>query len=441
MSDTIYALSSGAGRAGLAVIRLSGPSGADVVRKLTGMELPPPRCAERRTFRLSDGDGALDEGLLLWFPGPRSFTGEDVAEFHVHGGSAVIAAMLAALSACVGTRVAEPGEFTKRAFLNGKLDLTAAEGVADLIEAETEAQRRQAQRQAAGALGAVYEAWRHRLMTRLAHVEGAIDFPDEDLPETILDNVKSDMLGLKEEIIQHLDDSAIGERLRTGIEVAIVGPPNAGKSSLLNALAGRDAAIVSEVAGTTRDVVEVRMDLAGLPVTLSDTAGLRDVSEDIEAEGIRRARERLAGADIRVIVFDAEDPPVEGGEAFATSDSIAVLNKMDRVDDAPQVLVGDLGQFEMSLRTGAGLGAFVEALTSVVQARFDGGAAPVITRVRHREAVAECLAALERSLAAPLPELMAEDLRLAMRTLGRITGRVDVEDLLDIVFRDFCIGK
>ncbi len=278
-------------------------------------------------------------------------------------------------------------------------------------------------------------------MTGLAHVGGAIDFPDEDLPETLLEDVKPDILGLKDEIIQHLDDSAIGERLRSGIEVAIVGPPNAGKSSLLNELAGRDAAIVSEVAGTTRDVVEVRMDLAGLPVTLSDTAGLRDASEDIEAEGIRRARERLACADVRVIVFDAEDPPVEGWEAFATSDSITVLNKIDRVDDAPQVPVGDLGQFEMSLRTGAGLGAFVEALTSVVQARFDGGAAPVITRVRHREAVAECLAALDRSLAAPLPELMAEDLRLAMRTLGRITGQVDVEDLLDIVFRDFCIGK
>ena len=441
MCDTIYALSSGAGRAGLAVIRLSGPSGAEVVQKLTGRELPPPRCAERRTFRLSDGDSTLDEGLLLWFPGPRSFTGEDVAEFHVHGGPAVVAAMLAALSACVGTRVAEPGEFTKRAFLNGKLDLTAAEGVVDLIEAETEAQRRQAQRQAAGELGAVYEAWRRRLMTGLAHVEGAIDFPDEDLPETLLEDVKHDILGLKDEIIQHLDDSAIGERLRSGIEVAIVGPPNAGKSSLLNELAGRDAAIVSEVAGTTRDVVEVRMDLAGLPVTLSDTAGLRDASEDIEAEGIRRARERLVRADVRVIVFDAEDPPVEGWEAFVTRDTITVLNKIDRVDDAPQVPVGDLGQFEMSLRTGAGLGSFVEALTSVVQARFDGGAAPVITRVRHREAVAECLAALDRSLAAPLPELMAEDLRLALRTLGRITGQVDVEDLLDIVFRDFCIGK
>tara|TARA_B100000676_G_scaffold77505_1_gene77134 strand:- start:1635 stop:2852 length:1218 start_codon:yes stop_codon:yes gene_type:complete len=405
------------------------------------MKVPAPRRAVRRTFRPSDGEGTLDEGMLLWFPGPRSFTGEDVAEFHVHGGPAVVSAILDALSECAGTRVAEPGEFTKRAFLNGKMDLTAAEGVADLIEAETEAQRRQAQRQAAGALGAVYEAWRGRLMTRLAHVEAAIDFPDEDLPETLLDNVRPDILGLKEEIIQHIDDSAIGERLRTGIEVAIVGPPNAGKSSLLNALAGRDAAIVSEVAGTTRDVVEVRMDLAGLPVTLSDTAGLRDASEDIEAEGIRRARERFAGADIRVIVFDVEDPLVGGWESFKTSDSMTVLNKMDRVDDAPQMPVGDLGQFEMSLRTGAGLGAFVEALSSVVQARFDGGSAPVITRARHREAVAECLAALERSLAAPLPELAAEDLRLAMRALGRITGQVDVEDLLDIVFRDFCIGK
>ncbi len=441
MSDTIYALSSGAGRAGLAVIRLSGPSAADIVQELTRMDLPPPRCAVRRTFRPADGDGTLDEGLLIWFRGPRSFTGEDVAEFHVHGGPAVVSAMLAALSTFAGTRVAEPGEFTKRGVLNGKMDLTAAEGVADLIEAETEAQRRQAQRQAAGALGAIYDAWQRRLMTRLAQVEAAIDFPDDDLPETLLESSTPDILWLKDEIIRHLDDSAVGERLRTGIEVAIVGPPNSGKSSLLNALAGRDAAIVSEVAGTTRDVVEVRMDLGGLPVTLSDTAGLRDASEDVEAEGIRRGRERSARADIRVMVFDAEDPPVGEVEAFATSDSITVLNKKDRVDDSPQVPVGDLGQFDMSLRTGAGLGAFVEALTSVVQARFDVGAAPVITRARHREAVSECLAALERSLAAHLPELMAEDLRLAMRALGRITGQVDVEDLLDIVFRDFCIGK
>lgn len=441
MSDTIYALSTGAGRAGLAVIRMSGPAAADATRSLTRRELPTARVAARRRFLASDGHEVIDDGLLLWFPAPRSFTGEDVAEFHIHGGPAVTDAFLAALAANVGTRLADPGEFTKRAFFNDKMDLTAAEGLLDLINAETSAQRRQAQRQSEGALGRVYEAWRQRLITRLAYVEAAIDFPEDDLPLSLMDEARDDILGLIKEISQHVDDSHIGESLRDGIEVAIVGPPNAGKSSLLNALAGREAAIVSEIAGTTRDVVEVRMDLGGFPVILLDTAGIREANNEIEAQGIRRARERRDRADISVMVFDAVDPPCPLDGSYETERAFTILNKMDLTDSAAPAPAGDLGTFKMSLLSGKGLEAFVTHLTSFVRDSFDGGAAPVITRARHREAAGECLAALQRSLVASLPELMAEDLRLGMRSLGRITGRFDVEDLLDIVFQEFCIGK
>lgn len=441
MSDTIYALSTGTGRAGLAVIRLSGSTAADAVCSLTRRELPVARTATRRRFLTKDGSDVIDEGLLLWFPGPNSFTGEDVAEFHVHGGTAVIDTILSALGDCLGTRLADPGEFTKRAFLNNKMDLTAAEGLADLIDAETASQRRQALRQSEGALGEVYEAWRQRLITCLAHIEAAIDFPEEDLSLSLIFEDRTKILRLIEDITQYIDDSKVGERLRNGIEVAIVGPPNSGKSSLLNVLAGREAAIVSEIAGTTRDVIEVRMDLGGFPVTLSDTAGIREASNEIEAEGIRRGYKRSEQADIRVIVFDAGDPSYLSDKFFELERAFTILNKMDMVDVARPVPVGELGVFEMSLRTGIGLDSFVSELAAVVSKRFDSGAAPLITRARHREAAVACLVALRRALETSMPELIAEDLRLAMRAIGRVTGSVDVEDLLDIVFQDFCIGK
>ena len=441
MSGTIYALSSGAGRAGVAVVRVSGPRAGDVLEELSGEALPVPRILRLCRLRMPNTEEIIDEGLSVWFPAPRSFTGEDIVEFHIHGGLAVVASVLRAIGECGGTRLAEPGEFTKRSFLNEKMDLTVAEGLADLIDAETEAQRRQARRQASGVLGELYESWRARLMRRLAYVEAAIDFPDEELPENILLDAQSDILGLEQEFTQHLDDGKLGERLRSGIEVAILGPPNAGKSSLMNALAGRDAAIVSETAGTTRDVVEVRLDLAGFPVVLSDTAGLREVEEGVEAEGIRRARERGRSADIRVVVLDASTGSIVGDSLYVAEDSFTILNKIDigRCDVLP--VEGDLGIFRLSVRTGEGIEDFILALTKAVRNRYDGGDTPVITRARHREAVAECLESLRRAKTARLPELMAEDLRLGMRALGRITGTFDVEDLLDIVFRDFCIGK
>ncbi len=441
MSGTIYALSSGAGRAGVAVVRVSGPRAGDVLEELSGEALPVPRILRLCRLRMPNTEEIIDEGLSVWFPAPRSFTGEDIVEFHIHGGLAVVASVLRAIGECGGTRLAEPGEFTKRSFLNEKMDLTVAEGLADLIDAETEAQRRQARRQASGVLGELYESWRGRLMRRLAYVEAAIDFPDEELPENILLDAQSDILGLEQEFTQHLDDGKLGERLRSGIEVAILGPPNAGKSSLMNALAGRDAAIVSETAGTTRDVVEVRLDLAGFPVVLSDTAGLREVEEGVEAEGIRRARERGRSADIRVVVLDASTGSIVGDSLYVAEDSFTILNKIDigRCDVLP--VEGDLGIFRLSVRTGEGIEDFILALTKAVRNRYDGGDTPVITRARHREAVAECLESLRRAKTARLPELMAEDLRLGMRALGRITGTFDVEDLLDIVFRDFCIGK
>jgi tRNA modification GTPase len=441
MAETIYALSSAAGKAGVAVIRISGAAAADVCRQLTGRELPAPRSAVRRQVRSPFSDDVLDEGLVLWFPGPSSFTGEDVVELHIHGGLATVTAVLEAVGEMPGTRVAEPGEFTRRAFLNEKLDLTAAEGLADLIDAETEAQRRQAILQSSGALGRLYESWRDRLMGALAHVEAAIDFPEEGLPESVLAGVQSQILGVLKSITQHVEDRSVGEQLRRGIRVAIVGPPNAGKSSLLNALAGRDAAIVSEMAGTTRDVVEVRMDLAGFPVILSDTAGLREAADQVEVEGVRRARATAGEADVVIAVVDGSQPLEEVEEIYRSAVTLTVVNKLDLGVVEGGVPVGGLGLAQVSVRTGKGVDGLLERLSEIVTERWAGDRGAVITRARHREAVQECQAALVRAQTAVLPELLAEDLRLAMQSLGRITGSYDVEDLLDIVFRDFCIGK
>ena len=400
--------------------------------------LPPPRVARHVRFRDPESSEELDDGVALWFPAPHSVTGEDVAEFHLHGSRAVLAAVMAGLSRR-GLRLAEPGEFTRRAFLNDKLDLTQAEAVADLAAAETEAQRRQALRQLDGHLGGVYRGWGERLLRLLAHLEAAIDFPDEDLPAEIEREVAEGARALANEVESHLDDGHRGERLRDGIAVAILGPPNAGKSSILNQLARREAAITSPIAGTTRDVIEVAIDLAGYPVMLADTAGLRDSADVIEQEGLRRALKRAEEAELRLFVFDATRPEdAQGAAAWPGPDTLLVANKIDLASgrDAPPLARA----IPVSALTGEGLPKLIAALSSRV-ARIYDGTAPVLTRARHRQALETALEGLRRSLAADLPELRAEDLRLAWRSLGRITGRVDVEDLLDVIFRDFCLGK
>lgn len=440
--ETIFALASAPGRSGVAVIRVSGPEAGAAVRRLTGREPPAPRRAVLR--RLVNGSGAvLDEGLVLWFPGPASFTGEDVAELHLHGGPAVVAATVDALGDCPGLRPAEPGEFTRRAFENGKLDLTAAEGLADLVGAETEAQRRQALRQMQGELGRLYDGWRERLIAALAEAEAAIDFPDEDLPAELQERVGERISGVCEEIEQHLADNRRGERLREGVSIALIGAPNAGKSSLLNRLARRDAAIVSATAGTTRDVIEVHLDLGGYPVIVADTAGLRAARDEIEAEGVRRALDRAAAADLKIALFDAQRWPELDAETvkLLDGDSIPVLNKIDLRPVAEGVRIGGRPALRLSALTGEGIAAFLEAVTEAVAERIGAGGTPPLTRVRHRRALEDCRDALRRAGTAALPELAAEDLRLAVTALGRITGRVDVEEVLDRIFREFCIGK
>jgi tRNA modification GTPase len=349
--DTIFALASGAGRGAIAVVRMSGPGCKEVIRQVAG-GTPPARQASLRRLRAPGTGEALDQALVLWFPGPASYTGEDSAELHLHGGPAVIAAVSEALAE-VGARPAEPGEFTRRAFLNGRMDLTAAEGIADLIAAETEAQRRQALRQADGALARLLKGWAERLTRLLAHQEAAIEFADDDLPSDLGERARGGAAALRAEIAAHLADGGQGERLREGVVVAILGAPNAGKSSLLNVLAGREAAIVSARAGTTRDVVEVRMALAGVPVTLADTAGLRDAADEIEQEGIRRARRRAEEADLVIAVFAADAPADAETLAWAARGALVLANKVDLAAAPP--LFGGAAPLAVSARTGAGL--------------------------------------------------------------------------------------
>ena len=437
---TIYAFSTAPGKSAIAVLRVSGPHAAESIRHLTKRDLPKPRHAALR--RIFSGEERIDDALVLWIPGPKSETGEDMAEFHLHGGRAIAAAALDSLAQLSGYRAAGPGDFTRQAFDNGRLDLTQAEAIADLVEAETAAQRRQALRQMDGALGQLYENWREMLVGSLAHLEAAIDFPDEDLPATVVAALDHNIQWLCSEIAQYLDDRRRGERLRDGFSIAILGAPNAGKSSLLNALAGRDAAIVSSRAGTTRDVIEVHLDIAGYPVILADTAGLRGASDEIEAEGVRRALARAAAADLKIVLFDGALWPQVDAETVAQIDTNALilLTKSDAATPAGGEVAGRKA-LSVSAKTGAGIPELLAQLEATVIERFSPGELPALTLQRHREALEECRAALNRAGAAPSLELKAEDLRLAARALGRITGRVDVEDILDHIFREFCIGK
>jgi tRNA modification GTPase len=454
MSDrsTIFALSSGRPPAAIAVVRVSGPHAKVAVESLTG-RVPVARQATLARVRDPRSGEAIDEALVLWFPGPHSETGEDVAELQLHGGHAVVAGVLDALSRIEGCRLAEPGEFTRRAFENGKLDLTEVEGLADLIAAETEAQRRQAFRQLKGLIGDRAEDWRRRLIEALALVEARIDFSDEaDVPENLVQPALDAAQQLRNEIAASLAESGRGERLREGLVVAIAGPPNAGKSTLLNRLAQREAAIVSPYPGTTRDVIEVHLDLGGYPVTLLDTAGIRESSDPVEQEGVRRARERAAAADVILWVTDMSvgggvvDPSVYG---LANAEIWSLGNKTDlpvghdrSSESAGKKRVNR--SFTISASRGTGVDVLVAALTTSAKEFFSATEFSLVTRARHRQALEETIAALDRALThsgTEREELIAEDLRAAAMVLGRLTGRVDVEDILDVIFRDFCIGK
>jgi len=442
-NDSIFAVATAPGRAGIAVVRVSGPDAGTALQGVRGDGLPPPRKAVRSRLRDPATGEAIDDALCLWFPAPASMTGEDVAEFHVHGGHAISAALAVALGRIDGIRAAEPGEFTRRAFEHDKLDLTEAAAVADLVDAETAAPRRQALRQLDGELGRLYDGWRDELTRALAHVEAHFDFPDEDLPGELMAGAKARIAGALSAMSAHLDDDRRGERIRDGVRIAIVGPPNVGKSSLLNALAGRDAAIVAETAGTTRDVVEVHLDLGGFAAVVADTAGLREAEDAVEREGVRRALANADDADIVIVMFDATTTePATGIERRLLGDNaLVVLNKIDLQPMITPLEIAGLHALEISVKTGKGLDRLLDVLRDRIADRFSVGEAPVLTRARHRAALEECAAALRGAELAALPELMAEDLRLAVRALGRITGRVGVEDILDLVFSEFCIGK
>jgi tRNA modification GTPase len=432
MNSSIFALASAPGRAGVCVVRVSGPLAGDSLRILSGT-LPQPRRATLR--RLVFRNSEIDQAVLLWFPGPHSFTGEDVAEFHLHGGRAVREALFSALLA-LGLRPAKPGEFSRRAVENGRLDLTRAEAVADLVDAETPAQLRQALRQHDGALAELYEGWRARLIAALGRSEAAIDFSDDGVGAAEFAAARVQAAEIAEEIQRHMDDAGRGESLREGLRLTILGPPNAGKSSLINVLARRDIAIVSDRPGTTRDVIEARLDLGGYLLLVADTAGVRDSQEPIEAEGVRRALSHAKGGMTLLLLDGSLEEPRAGLPADMPEPDLMVWNKADLFQRPREGLA-------ISLKTGEGLSMLQEMLQQKVQHKLEGSGAPPLTRPRHRHALREALVHLQHGLAAPEdhPELLAEDLRLAMRAIGRITGVVDVEELLDFVFRDFCIGK
>ena len=433
--DTIFAPASGFGRAAVSVIRISGSATASILDALAGGR-PPARRLSLRILRDSDGV-ALDEALIAWMPGPQSFTGEDQVELHIHGGLAVRQAVLGALARVDACRPAAPGEFTRRAFLNGRMDLSQVEGLADLIDAETEAQRRQGLRQLEGRLGSLVEEWRETLIEALSKLEAALDFSDEgDVVGPLEADAYSLVAGVRARIQEHLAQGARGERLRDGFTVVLAGAPNAGKSTLLNALARRDVAIVSEVPGTTRDAIEVRCDLAGLPVIFVDTAGLREAADTIEREGMARTRARAASADLVVWLVA---PGAEQDDAYARQKLPAGLRLGTKADLCePYLSATDL---TVSAQTGAGMADLLDRLRAEAEAALGNGDA-IVTRERHRLALERAAAALARVNGSGLAtELMAEDVRLALRALGEITGRVDVDQVLDRLFASFCIGK
>lgn len=435
-NDTIYALSSGAPPSGVSVIRISGPLTRDILISLVG-SVPADRHGSHRTIRTRNNQ-PIDSGLVLFFPGPNSFTGEDVAELQVHGSKAVLIAVFHALDGIPGVRMAVEGEFSRRAFENGKLDLVEVEGLADLIGAETEMQRRLAVEHSAGGLSAIYDSWAERLTRARALIEAELDFPDEDdVPGSVSDMVWADMEKLRNDIEDHLAAASAGEIIRDGFKVVISGAPNAGKSSLLNALARRDVAIVTEIAGTTRDVLQVDLDIDGYLVKLYDTAGLREANDRVEREGVRRARVALRDADLVLLLVDLTNPEIPA-DLEQTAPHVTVGTKKDLADiSAAQY------DLQISTATGDGLPELRQLIGSVVAERFGGLSLAIPSRQRHKDSLAKCLQALGAAISDKNVnlEIRTEQLRVAAEWLGRITGRVDVEHLLGVIFSEFCIGK
>jgi tRNA modification GTPase len=447
---TIYSLTTPLGRSGVAVVRVSGKNAKASLLDLCGALdfKPEPRCTYLKKIKNPVDKSVIDHALVVFFKGPESFTGEDVVEYHIHGGPAIIRELLDALSNQDNHRLAEPGQFTRRAFENGKIDLTGAEAIADLINAETILQKNLALNQLEGSLSELYEGWTNRLIEILAHLEADLEFPDEDIEEEIPKDLLKKIEKLITDINEHLSDNKIGERLRDGIRVSVVGAPNVGKSSLVNLLSKRDVSIVSEYEGTTRDVIDVHLDIGGFPVILSDTAGLRaeqlkNIGEEkIEFEGIRRAYERSKSADIRLVLFDYNDLPElnKNSLELINDQTLVVFNKCE-ANDKKIPAFEDQKPVVISVKENIAVDALTDALLEKIENQFGLREAPSLTRQRHREALEESKACLERVSPENLPELVVEDVRLAIRSLGKVTGKVDVEDILDKIFGDFCIGK
>ena len=442
---TIYALSTGPGISGIAVIRVSGKNTAEVIKKLTGSKLPVPRVATLKKFNKNGGKELIDEGVIIWFPAPNSYTGENLAEFHVHGSRAVINAMHSAISKIKNCRLAEPGEFTKRAFQNGKINLLKAESIADLISSETEIQRKQALKIMSGKSADKFNSWREKLLKILSHVEAKIDFPDEGLPKKIITEVQKTSNTVLTEIKKTLDDQNVGERIREGFKIAIIGPPNSGKSSLLNYLSKRDVAIVSEIAGTTRDVIETHLNLDGYPVIVSDTAGIRSSKNEIEKKGIKIALKRAGDADLRLVIVSAKNVDFTGVlKGLLTKNAILVVNKSDLIKGKLNSKFKKYENVLISIKKDLNLNKLITKIKSKLKNKFTTAEDILITRERHRQNLKNCAQHLEKfqkKKSAQDFDKAAEDLRLATRHLGMIVGKVDVEELLGSIFNDFCIGK
>ena len=442
---TIYALSSGPGISGIAVVRVSGKETSEVIKQITREDLPSPRVATLKKFNKIDTNELIDEGVIIWFPGPNSYTGEDLAEFHVHGSRAVISALHSSISKIKNCRLAEPGEFTKIAFQNGKINLLKAESIADLVSSETEIQRKQAIKIMSGKSSDQFNSWREKLLKILSHIEAKIDFPDEDLPKDILSEIQKTSDQVSSEIKKILDDQKVGERIREGFKIAIVGPINAGKSSLLNYLSKRDVAIVSEIAGTTRDVIETHLNLDGYPVVVSDTAGIRDSKNEIEKKGIKLALNRAEDADLKLVIIDAKNVDFTGVlKDLVDENAILVVNKSDLLNGKLNEKLKKHDHILISIKNNSNLDKLILKIKSKLENKFLSHGDILITRERHRQHLEQCINHLQNFKSKNGSEEFdkaAEDLRLATRHLGMIVGKVDVEEILGSIFNDFCIGK